>query len=131
MFKQVFRLTFVTFIWKHYKRIILSTVLLFACLWFIGYAHSEYLNFAKQQENTNVEQSFFFKWAAQIIGVAGYLLFHFLMPSRKQLKAKDKDKKKPITVEPPLPGEPDPFDTIRQKQKLRSRAEMMIDKNSD
>lgn len=130
MFKQVFRLTFVTFIWKHYKRLIVSTILLFAFLWFVGYAHSEYLNYASQQEISSVHQSFFFKWGAQIIGVACYLLFHFMMPSRKKIK-KGKNKEKASSINEPVPGEPDPFDVIRQKEKLRSRAEMMIDKKNN
>ena len=124
MFKQVFRLTFVTFIWKHYKRLIVSTILLFAYLWFVGYAHSEYLNYASQQESLSVGQSFFIKWLALLIGVGLYLLFHFLAPSRKRQK-----KDKQSTVNEPVPGEPDPFDEIRKKEKLRSRADMMIDKD--
>ncbi len=125
MFKQVFRLTFVTFIWKQYKRVIVSSALLFAYLWFVGFAHSEYLNFATQEKIQNVGKSFFIKWVALILGVAAYLLFHYLTPSRKNLK-KDKTKEA-IKVMPLADGEPDPFDEIRTKEKLRSRAEILID----
>jgi len=124
MFKQVFRLTFVTFIWKHYKRLIVSTALLFAYLWFVGYAHAEYLQYANQDQNVSVGQSFFIKWIALILGVAVYLLFHFLSPSRKQKK----ESAKPIEAHEPKPGEPDPFDAIREKDSLRSRAEIVLDK---
>lgn len=127
MFKQVFRLTFVTFIWKHYKRLIVSTVLLFAYLWFVGYAHAEYLQYANQDQSISVGQSFFIKWAALILGVGVYLLFHFLAPSRKQKKESDK----PIEVHEPKPGEPDPFDAIREKDSLRSRAEIVLEKDKD
>ena len=142
MFKQIFRLTFVTFVWKQYKRIIVTTLLLFAYLWFVGFAHSEYLDFAAQDENANRGASFLFKWVALLIGVSTYLLYHFVFMARKQHKeqaeekAKEEAKKKPnkttkIKVEPPRPGEPDPFAAIRTKDKLRSRAEMIIDKNQD
>jgi len=128
MFKQVFRLTFVTFIWKQYKRIIVSTALLFAYLWFVGFAHSEYLDFATREEIKNVGNSFFVKWLALIFGVAVYFIFHFLAPSRnKQKNDKSKDK---IKVTPLAEGEPDPFDQIRNKEKLRTRAEIIIDKKS-
>lgn len=124
MFKQVFRLTFVTFIWKQYKRYIVSTTLLFAYLWFVGFAHSEYLEFATSDGvEASVGGSFFIKWAALILGVALYLLFHYLAPSRKKTK-----KEKGKTEVPPLAeGEPDPFDQFRNKKKLRTRAEILID----
>ena len=141
MFKQFFRLTFVTFIWKHYKRIIVSTALLFAFLWFVGYAHSEYQSYANLHQAKGAQSSFFYKWIAQILGVSCYLLFHYLMPSRKQQKLKLKEKakeqekelkkaSKPFKskkVPPPDPNEPDPFEQIRKKDKLRSRAEMLVD----
>lgn len=120
MFKQVFRLTFVTFIWKQYKRYIVSIALLFAYFWFVGFAHTEYLEFAATQENTNVGTSFFIKWFALLIGVSAFFLFHYLAPSRKELKQK-------VKVSPPKQGEPDPFEQIRNKEKLRTRAEIIID----
>ena len=124
MFKQVFRLTFVTFIWKQYKRIIVSTALLFAFLWFVGFAHSEYLEYATREGVDNVGSSFFIKWLALILGVAVYFLFHYFAPSRKDLKKKNKES---IKVMPLAEGEPDPFDEIRSKEKLRTRAEIVID----
>ncbi len=130
MFKQFFRLTFVTFIWKHYKRIIVSTLILFAFLWFVGYAHAEYLQFANEQAQANAQKSYFFKWAAQLLAVTIYLLFHYLMPSRKQQKI-SKQKAKNFKAEAPAPGEPDPFDAIRHKDKLRSRTEVMLNEKQD
>ncbi|MBX2846945.1 MAG: hypothetical protein KTR16_01395 [Acidiferrobacterales bacterium] len=126
MFKQVFRLTFVTFIWKQYKRIIVSTVLLFAFLWFVGFAHSEYLDYATRENVDNVGVSFFIKWIALILGVAIYFLYHYLMPSRKDLKKKKS--KDAIEIKAPADGEPDPFDQFRNKEKLRTRAEILIDR---
>lgn len=123
MFKQVFRLTFVTFIWTRYKRLIISTTFLFAYLWFVGFAHAEYLNYASKQALDDVGHSFFIKWIALAIGIGCYFLFHFLSPSDKQAK------QNPATT--PQPGEADPFDAIRQKEKLRSRAEIIIDDNKD
>ena len=127
MFKQVFRLTFVTFIWKQYKRVIVSTALLFAFLWFVGFAHSEYLDYATREGVENVGSSFFIKWIALILGVATYFLFHYLTPSRKDLK--NNKNKESIIVMPLADGEPDPFDQIRNKEKLRTRAEIVIDEN--
>ena len=127
MFKQVFRLTFVTFIWKQYKRVIVSTALLFAFLWFVGFAHSEYLDYATREGVENVGSSFFIKWIALILGVAIYFLFHYLTPSRKDLK--NNKNKESIKVMPLADGEPDPFDQIRNKEKLRTRAEIVIDEN--
>ena len=127
MFKQVFRLTFVTFVWKQYKRVIVSTALLFVFLWFVGFAHSEYLDYATREGVENVGSSFFIKWIALILGVAIYFLFHYLTPSRKDLK--NNNNKESIKVMPLADGEPDPFDQIRNKEKLRTRAEIVIDEN--
>jgi len=124
MLKQVFRITFITFIWKHYKRFIVSSVLLFTYLWLVGFAHSEYLEFASTlQPPPDVSVSFFVKWAALIGGVVMYLLVNFLASNT----ISDKKEKKNAT--PIKEGEPDPFEHIRTRKKLRSRAEIMIEKD--
>lgn len=126
MFKQAFRLTFVVVIWKQYKRAIVSTALLFAYLWFVGFAHSEYLSFAElQPEETSIALSFFVKWFALILGVALYMGFHFFTKTPNK-KSKGNERAK---LNAPSTDEPDPFEQIRHKEKLRSRAEIIIDKN--
>ena len=83
MFKQVFRLTFIAFIWKQYKRAIVSTSLLLAFFWLINFAHTEYLAFAKfQSPEVNVGISFFVKWACLILGSIVYVCYHLYTPNK-------------------------------------------------
>ena len=88
MFKQIFRLTFATFIWKQYKRIIVSTLLLFAYLWLVGSIHSDFLSYAElQTDQTMAGRSFLLKWAALVSGVVLYLAYNFIRSAKR--KAKD------------------------------------------
>ncbi|MBT8114679.1 MAG: hypothetical protein KJP04_04835 [Arenicella sp.] len=124
MFKQVFRITFITFVWKQYKRAIVSTALLFGYLYLVGSLHEDYLNYAELEQGADVGFSFIMKWSALLLGVMVYFVYHFLRRS----KSERADGKSP---EPTLPGdENDPFAEIRKRKKLRSKAEMIIDKES-
>lgn len=127
MFKQLFRLTFVTFIWKQYKRLIVSTLLLFSYLWFVGFAHGEYLNFASRQAEQNaIGLSFFIKWGAMIFGVVSYFAYYFFasrLRSTKSIAKSDNKQNQDFSAD-----QDDPFDHIRNKEKLRSRAEIVMDK---
>ena len=126
MFKQIFRLTFLTFIWKQYKRVIVSTVLLLLFLWLVNFAHSEYLSFAEfQSEQSNVGLSFFIKWFALIVGFFVYLTYLFWQPKKKKITNKNVNADAQIDA-----GEDDPFASIRDKGQLRSRAEIMLEKNN-
>jgi len=126
MFKHIFRLTFLTFIWKKYKRVIVSTVLLLLFLWLVNFAHSEYLSFAKyQSEESNITLSFFVKWLSLILGAVIYLITVFWLPKKKIITKKNKDEAKLTNT-----GERDPFASIREKDQLRSRAEIMLEKNN-
>lgn len=127
MFKQVFRLTFVTVIWKQYKQVIVSTLALFLYLWLVGSIHEDYL--AYEQDRSAIGLSFILKWAAFAVGVMLYMLFHWLRPRKKSQKrswfkssAGKTSSEQPVTQD----GE-DPFDDLRHQKKLRTRAEIIID----
>ena len=122
MFKQVFRLTFITYVWKQYKRAIVSTILLFLYLYLVGSMHEDYLNYARLEDSSQVGNSFLIKWAALGFGVLVFLAYHFLR----------RDKRNAGKLPPELPqtGEDDPFAEIRRKKKLRSKADMLIDRQS-
>ena len=122
MFKQVFRLTFITFVWKKYKRAIVSTALLFAYLWLVGSIHTDYLDYARLEDESNIGSSFLIKWSALIGGTVIYLVFNFWR--RNKPKPIDKMAKE-------VPDENDPFAEIRSRKKLRSKAEMIIDPDKD
>ena len=134
MFKQIFRLTFATFIWKQYKRIIVSTLLLFAYLWLVGSIHSDFLSYAELQTDQGIAgRSFLLKWAALASGVILYFTYNFVLSAtKKNGKNPTGDstgvgKSKKAQDNQPQADEDDPFASIREMKRLRTRAEISID----
>ena len=104
--------------------------MLFFYLWLVGSIHRDYLSYAELQADQSLAgTSFVYKWAALISGVIVYLAYHTI-----RRRSSFNSKKKPVNNLDPRSTEqtntagPDPFAEIRLKEKLRSRAEMMIDK---
>ena len=128
MFKQIFRLTFATFIWKQYKRIIVSTLLLFAYLWLVGSIHSDYLSYAELQTDQSMAgSSFLLKWAALVVGVMLYLVYNFMRGAKRNNS--NNSTSSAAEVEPASQSQTDqddPFTNIRKMKKLRTRAEISI-----
>ena len=127
MFKQVFRVAFVTLIWKQYKHIIVSTIILFAFLFLVGNLHADFLKHAELQGNkTGLGLSFVYKWLAFALGVGLYFTYHYLRTNRTSKKS---PKGKIATHKAMDQGvdDEDPFSNIRAKKKLRSRADFLID----
>ena len=138
MFKQIFRITFVTLVWKQYKQIIVSTLMLFAYLWLVGSIHADYLSYAELQADESLAgHSFLMKWAALATGVVLYIAYHFIRGSRRKSEkiiASSKSKENKVKSKPNSDNEldsPDPFAQIRAKDKLRTRLEIMNDKQSN
>jgi hypothetical protein len=110
-----------TFIWKKYRRIIVSTVLLFTFFWLVNFAHTEFLSFSQlQEQQTDVSMSFFIKWLCLTIGFIIYWIF-ISWKSKKIVKEIHNIHDN---------NEADPFAVIRNKDKLRTRSEIMIEKNT-
>lgn len=125
MFKQLFRLTFVTFIWSRYKAVIVSTILLFMFFWLTHKVHADFLTYSKLQgESENIGLSFIIKWGVLIAGIVLYFIYNHLVSRYSKNKPKNKAKqvvKKAI--------KDDPFDEIRKKDKLKSKADFILNKN--
>jgi len=128
IFKQAFRLAFVALIWKQYKAVIISTLLLFLYLFLVSNIHSDYLTHAElQQDASGSGLSFVYKWLAFAIGVLAYFLYHFL-------RGKKKVSKKPSSSSTSVSSqdssdEEDPFAAIRERKELRSRADFIEGKD--
>lgn len=124
VFKQIFRVAFIALIWKQYKSLIISSVLLIAYLLLVGSVHDDYLTHAKlQKDSASTGISFIYKWLAYGLGILIYFAFHFfngLRTSKEDLNEKavqaNKDAKN---------DDSDPFAAIREMDKLRSRADFI------
>lgn len=125
VFKQVFRLAFVTLIWKQYKGVILSTLILFGYLFLVSGVHADFLKNAElQKDATNLGVTFVFKWLAFAAGVFVYFLFH-LLRGRSKKSQKAEPQKILSAKEAAKQDEDDPFSAIRTRKRLRSRGDFI------
>jgi len=133
VFKQVFRIAFVTLIWKQYKAWIVSTILLLISLYLIGQIHADFLHhWELQEDNSQTGKSFIIKWVAYIGCILLYCLYHFLRPKKNtpSSKKQDKAKQKALKTElESLTDDEDPFSSIRTREKLRSRSDFILERN--
>ena len=130
MFKQAFRLAFVALIWKQYKALIVSTLLLFFYIFLVGNIHDDYLAHLKLQDSTaSTGMSFILKWGAYAGGLVLYFIFHwwrgrFREPDEQIGESKSSPRKNP---KPMVSIEDDPSAEIRERDNLRSRADFLME----
>lgn len=134
MIKNLLQLTLLSFIWKRYRNVIISTLVLFVFFWLVGMLHDDYVNYSRLNDDRQyLALSFFIKWLSFLIGVFIYLIYNARFSlrvssdqaSNKALSRKDKKHGTHQTVQA------DPFEKIRQQDKLRSKADFVIQKNTD
>ena len=128
MLKNLVQLTLLSVVWKRYKNVIVSTLLLFVYLWLISKLHQDYVNYSElNKDHGYLAFSFIIKWCAFILGMVIYLLFNSFYPrSKKPVQTVSIKDQKTVPDQRVLP---DPFAEIRQRKKLRSRADFIIEKH--
>lgn len=137
IFKQVFRVAFVALIWKQYKAVIISTLLLFGYLFLVGSIHADFLTHTELQNDTSGSGlSFLYKWLAFALGTGVYFLFHYFRGRAKRKTEnptggllRSKTKKPSKTSQQVSNDEDDPFAAIRERKKLRSKADFLEGKD--
>lgn len=134
IFKQVFRVAFVTFIWKQYKHLIVSTLLLFVYLFLVSNIHADFLTHTVLKEDKSGSGlSFVYKWLAFAFGIGAYFLYHSIrarVKSKSKTNAQKLAEKNPAASSKVIINDPDdPFAQIRQRKKLRSRADFIEGKD--
>lgn len=133
MIKNLIHLTLISVIWKKYRNMIVSTLLLFIYFWLVSMVHGDFVNYSElNSDKQYLALSFFIKWLAFLLGVVIYLIFNSRYSSRK-LKDKNSGKAsaKKDAVNTTETNQADPFEQIRRRDKLRSRADFIIQKNTD
>jgi hypothetical protein len=154
---------FLTFLlWRNYKVLIVSTLLLVLSIILINMGHSDYLVWAQMQEPVPATgMSFIYKYLAYVALLFGFgLINHYAnkkaeaeelaQPSKANIILDTFDKIKPRTSSATKKtaeqakaatkkaakhqahskdgDKPDPFANIRKKKKLRSQADIVIEK---
>ncbi len=129
IFKQAFRIAFVTFIWKQYKAWIVSTIILLTCILVIGEIHADLLQVWALNKHTSLtSSSLLYKWLAYIGCIAIYCFYHYFRP-KKSKAVKNKENLNKIKKElSRLSGDEDPFNAIRSRDKLRSRSDFLLER---
>jgi len=123
MLKPLFKITFVTLVWKKYKQIIISTLLLFLFMWLASKIHQDYLEYSELRNNTEVGWSFIVKWLTLASGIIVYVFYHSWRTSSSSKKTNSKNQKAAADKH-------DPFASLRTKGRLRSKADFIIEKNN-
>ena len=134
IFKQVFRIAFVTFIWKNYKAWIVSTILLLFGFFLIGKIHADLLQYWQlQEEKSQIAASIIYKWIAYLGCALAYFLYHYFRPKKAPETAKEtKEKRKTLEKElTNLSPNEDPFSDIRNRDTLRSRSDFILNQQAD
>lgn len=130
IFKQVFRIAFITFIWKQYKAWIVSSLLLLISFFIIGQIHADLLHVWELNNNTtHTSISLLYKWLAYAGCIILYCLFHYFRRKKSPADSVkiDKDTRNKLKKElANLPSDEDPFNEIRQRDKLRSKSDFLL-----
>ena len=131
MIKNILRITLISYIWQRYKIIIVSTLLLFVYFWLIDKLHQDFISYSHLiSSDKNLGLSFLLKWFCLLIGVVVY----FFLNSRRYKLGKHQKKASNMPGDsadrPATPNKADPFQAIREKARLRSKADITIEKNN-
>lgn len=139
MIKNLLHLTLLTVIWKKYRSMILSTLVLFGYFFLISLLHDDYLSYSElnQTQQQYLGISFIVKWLAFLLGLLIYLYFNFGFLWRRQERSSRESTRTRRSTEtqghntagkPETTVKADPFADIRNRDKLRSRADFLIEK---
>lgn len=124
MFKHILKYTLLTVVWKRYRVAIIATVFLFMYFWLVGKIHSDFILYSEVKDTENhIGFSFFVKWLSYLFGLCIYLAFIFLKSDASEKKFRQ-NKIPDSTVASTI----DPFESVRSKQKLKSRSDQIIEK---
>lgn len=98
--------------------------------WLVGLLHEDYVNYSElNNDKQYLGLSFVAKWLVLIIGVVIYLLFNTRFFSSRNKQTVNQSALSMQTQARTQASENDPFKAIRERDKLRSRADFIIKKH--
>jgi len=146
MMNQLFRLTFVTFVWKKYKQLIVSILSLILLLWITEQVHQDFISYSQLNDDTTyLALSFIVKWVVFILLCTGFIVINvsfgksvvakkqptsFFKDNVIKTKKRSFDKKDQEQKNESTQDIIDPFDAIRKKPHLRSKADVVLDEDN-
>lgn len=132
MINQLLRLSFIAYVWKRYKKLIVSTVLLLLCFWIVALLHQDYSHYAQLNDDKKyLGISFLLKWLSYGVALAVYVYFNRLAGNTTTKSGQQDLLPQGHETEKNTPSdhqEADPFEHLRHKKQLKSKADQLIDK---
>jgi len=129
MLNNLLKVTALSLIWKKYRAGIVATVILITYCWLIAIIHQDYLSYRELAgSGDSLGLSFVLKWLAWLAGFTVYF-FYDSDPVNKTAEPAKSASRISCSDDKPQGGETDPFTAIRNKKKLRSKADVLIDKH--
>lgn len=133
MFKQVIKYTLLAVIWRRYRSLIVGTLGLFFYFWLIGKLHQDFLAAYAQVNATDaaLAVSFLIKWLLLGTGLVVWLIFlWFWRRPRAQadIAKSTRELARDIPTAPASPEVEQRFKQLREKQTLRSKSDLVIEK---
>ena len=124
MWKSLFKLLVTSVIWTRYRGIILMSLFLLIFIFMVTLIHTDYMHYVERAgQKDYIGISFLVKWGLIIGSVIAYGLYLKWLLRVKPSKSVNRNQE-----QKPEEQQNDPFAQLRKKKKLRSQAEIMIDK---
>ncbi|MDN4502343.1 hypothetical protein QX776_08010 [Alteromonadaceae bacterium BrNp21-10] len=128
MLKPLIRLTLAHLIWRHYKPVLIATVVCLLGIILVSFLHADYVAFAKELQGENhLGLSFIVKWLVYCV-IVGLWLWIWLRTMAQRQKLQDINTMLVAEKNYACP-EDDPFNNIRHKDKLNSKADAILNKS--
>ena len=142
MFQHVVRWTFFITIWKKYKAQLLTTLGYLLALLLVSLIHKDYLDYVATSNDGQdfIATSFILKWIAYITVTASYFYLFSRFSKKAEIGHENLSFLRKFQKQtPPAASKKtnkaqeaaDPFANIRTKAKLRSEADLLMDKDND
>lgn len=130
MFRFIAKSAVAAVIWGRYRRVIISTLVLFAGYLLITLFHSDYVDYAVNAGDTaSLWSSYLIKWSALMgITVVYYLYNTRIFVSRRADKSHSPDPRDIDPVKPTGDATGDPFAEIRHKRRLNSHGDAALER---
>jgi len=136
MLQRLFTWTIIAAIWKRYGRALKLLPVILVGVFIISLVHDDYVRYAEvSNDRSLLHWSFLIKWFLILAVVVWYWQFAKSVISSKKNRAKNNStfknesmfgKKSDVDVE--VDSAPDPFAEIRNKKRLRSKADIVIER---
>lgn len=132
MWNNLLKITVVSFLWKRYKRTVIALPLLLLFFWVVGLVHQDYLRYAELQGYDQwIGLSFILKWLLMLLAVAVFIYVHLKQDSEASVldsaKANHFSADQPASAGRKTSTIDTAFDNIRRKEKLKSKADKVIE----